>query len=123
MQDFVTILAQIESGICGVENEIFGGEGSVFNASRIKEQLHLIKSQGFWNSQGADSQGMSLSEKKQYYSDTFDIMSKNITFAKKALITVNEKMPGNEHVQQLLERCEKCDKEIINLYSIVRDFN
>jgi len=72
---------RVESGIAAYENEIFNG---AFSASQIEKVLNAIKAlEMIYDRRGSGSPDTSLSEKKQYYLDTYDDMSKVITPAKK----------------------------------------
>ena len=70
----------------------------------------------------SQSNSMSLYEKKQFYSKQFDEMSELITTIKGHLKTAKENLPRSKRVPQLIERCDKCDKELNDLKSIVRSF-
>jgi TPR repeat protein len=138
-------LDQLENGIRQVEEVLYS---SAFNASKVKEDLQnrktlesleemqrknlrdiedkpwmmdMVRSMGV-NTTPSRSNSVSLYEKKQFYSKQFDEMSELITTIKGHLKTAKENLPRSKRVPLLVEKCDKCEKELNNLKSIVRSF-
>jgi len=104
------LLDKLDEAICQIENSIFERP---FSAEKIKEKFSLLELKVRL---GGDSG--CISEQKDFYSDTFDEFTENITLYKRAL----ENHPQNERVQQLFEKCEICKKELENLRNILDDY-
>ena len=142
-QELQKFLDQLENRICKIENAIVG-DNAVYGARQIKDKLGLVKTQedlGREIARAREEQPAlfkiaeeingpfvktsmpTLSEKKDDYIGTFDewieLLISDRDTVKKHL---HEKQVGNNRVQALLERCEKCLKELDNLRGIVRDF-
>jgi len=66
---------------------------------------------------------MSLAEKKDDYQEVFDGMSETIAAIKDRLKTMLGKLPQNNQIVSLLERCAKCETEIHRIGGIMQDFS
>jgi len=123
LNDLNERLDKLEKTICQIENMIFGDPNvdkpGPFSAGRIREVLGMLKQ---LEAMGQEDE-YSLSEKINYYADTYDSLNnKGILFLKPALTELKEKLPKNKRIEQLLERVKKSEKEIISLRSILREF-
>ena len=65
---------------------------------------------------------MSLSEKKNYYLEVFEGMTKTLTAIKNCLQTIQRKTSHDNRIVALIERYKKCDQEIDRICGIVRRF-
>ena len=73
--------------------------------------------------QRSRTDGVSLSEKKDFYQDVLGDMTEVITQVKDRLKAMQRKAPNNNRLAMLLERYEKCEEEIRKIGGIVENFN
>jgi hypothetical protein len=121
-----------ENAICRFEATVFG-EGA-FSIGKINESLNAVKLNELVKKESQryidmglikrpSSTAPSLSQKKDYFMNSFDEFNGFITPIIDNLKTALCCFPDNERIQKLLERSDKCVKELDNLRTVVRNFN
>jgi len=72
--------------------------------------------------QQSRTDGVSLSEKKDFYQDVLGDMTEVITQVKDRLNVMQRKAPNNNRIAMLLERYEKCEEEIDRICGVIQRF-
>jgi len=114
-------LKRFEAAVRSIEDAIFGD--GPFTAKNMKNTLSsLVASIRYKQALGQAYSGFTLSEKKDDYQEAFNEFSETITKVKK-LKELPAPILSDNRISSLIERSEKCEKEISKLRDVVRNFS
>ena len=116
------LINQLEAGIRSIEDSIF--DDGPFTAHKMKETLgFLATSIRIAQMQRRRHSGISILEKKDDYQKNFDDISETITDFKEPLKALQAKYGHDNRLASLIERCEKCEIEILKLRDAIRNYS
>jgi len=114
-------LDTFEKNVGRVEDAIF--DDRPFSESQIKEKMRLAHIAETTARALGNSSRFSVSERKSYYIGTFDEWRPNLISVRDMLKKLlSGDFAGHARMQGLLERHEKCVKELDRLCDVVRNY-